>query len=188
MKKTVIIDNYDSFTYNLVHYVEEICNELPTVYRNDAIAVNALNNFDQIIFSPGPGLPRESKIMHEVLKTFSSSKKILGICLGHQCIIEFYGGKIYNLSKVYHGISTPVTVNTKTKIFAGLNGSIEAGRYHSWAAFDNEIPQELESIANDENGINMAVKHRHYDITGIQFHPESILTPQGKSILKNWLS
>ncbi|HYG50006.1 MAG TPA: aminodeoxychorismate/anthranilate synthase component II [Flavobacteriales bacterium] len=187
-KKILVLDNYDSFTYNLVHYVEEITGTDANVFRNNMISLDKVDRYDYIILSPGPGLPKDAGIMPELLKRYASSKKILGICLGHQAIVESEGGILYNLDKVYHGIATPVTVDTRHKMFKGLKEKLDVGRYHSWAVKKENLPGSLEVIASDENGVVMGVQHKKFAVTGVQFHPESILTPEGKTMIKQWLS
>jgi anthranilate synthase component 2 len=188
MKKILVLDNYDSFTYNLVHYIEDITGVSVDVFRNNMIAIGEVEKYEYIILSPGPGLPKDAGIMPELLKRYSSSKKILGICLGHQAIVESEGGSLYNLDKVYHGIATNVRVDTKHKMFKGLNENLAVGRYHSWAVKKEDLPTSLEVIAEDENKVIMGVQHKKHEVTGVQFHPESILTPEGKAMIKRWLS
>jgi anthranilate synthase component 2 len=188
MERILVLDNYDSFTYNLVHYVEDITGAKVDVFRNNMITVEEAGYYDRIILSPGPGLPEDAGIMPALLKKYIPGKKILGICLGHQAIVQSLGGSLYNLDKVYHGVSTKITIDTSQKIFSKLQPSIEAGRYHSWAVHRDDLPACLEIIASDEAGVIMGVKHRQFDVTGVQFHPESILTPQGHAMIKNWLS
>lgn len=187
MKKILVLDNYDSFTYNLVHYVESVFDGEIVVKRNNKISLDEVKGFDAVVLSPGPGLPKDAGIMPELIAHYHSSIPILGICLGHQCIAEYFGAKIYNLPVVYHGVATPVKLKNTNGIFQGMNETIEAGRYHSWAVEENSVPEELEVLATDNQGIIMAIQHKRFPITGIQFHPESILTPEGKQIIKNWL-
>lgn len=187
MKKIVIIDNYDSFTFNLVHYLEELDCEV-TVLRNDEFELEELQSFDDIILSPGPGIPSESGLLNQVIVTYSSSKKILGICLGQQAIGEVFGGSLLNLDKVYHGIATPINVLVDDEIlFQNLPKQFEVGRYHSWVINPIDFPEDLEVTASAENGEIMAIRHKTYNVKGVQFHPESILTPHGKTILSNWI-
>ena len=187
MMKILVFDNYDSFTYNLVHLVEKITGEKVDVYRNDQIALEKVNEYDRIILSPGPGIPEEAGLLLPLIKQYASSKPILGVCLGHQAIGEAFGGKLVNLDTVYHGVATPVNIgNSKPRLFNGLPPVIEAGRYHSWVVSDTDFPAELEVTARDENGYIMALQHKRYDVQGVQFHPESVLTPDGEKILKNW--
>jgi len=184
----LVLDNYDSFTYNLVHYVEDILNKKITVYRNDQISLKEVNQFDSIILSPGPGLPADAGIMPALIKQYATVKKILGICLGHQAIVESFGGSLYNLPKVYHGVSSPVRVDNTQVIFKNLEQRLVVGRYHSWAVQSTDLPSCFSVIASDEEGVIMGVKHKQLDVTGIQFHPESILTPNGYQMIQNWLT
>lgn len=185
--KIVIIDNYDSFTYNLSHLVKELGAEV-TVYRNDQFTINQLEPFDKIILSPGPGIPSEAGLLLDVIKHYAGLKPMLGVCLGHQAIGEAFGGKLENLSEVYHGVATPIKQFASDYIFDGLPQQIEVGRYHSWVVSHESFPDCLEITAESEEGQIMALRHKNYDIHGIQFHPESVLTPQGKTILSNWLN
>ncbi len=187
--KILVFDNYDSFTYNLVHLVEKITHEKVDVYRNDKISLEKVNEYDKIILSPGPGVPSEAGLLLPLIKAYAPTKSILGVCLGHQAIGEAFGGTLQNLSKVYHGVATPIKiVNTESEVLKGLGYSIEVGRYHSWIVSDKNFPSdELEITAIDENGYIMAMQHKKYDVQGVQFHPESVLTPTGESILRNWL-
>jgi anthranilate synthase component 2 len=186
--RILVFDNYDSFTYNLVHLVEKLTHQRVEVYRNDQIALEKVKAFDKIILSPGPGIPVEAGLLLPLIKEYASSKPILGVCLGHQAIGEAFGGKLVNLSTVYHGVSTPVTVVRPQHLFKDLPDIFEAGRYHSWVISEEGFPEELEVTARDENNYIMALRHRSLDVQGVQFHPESVLTPQGETILKNWLS
>jgi anthranilate synthase component 2 len=185
--KIVIIDNYDSFTYNLVHLVRELGAEV-TVYRNDQFQLNQLEVFDKIILSPGPGIPSEAGLLLDVISHYAGRIPMLGVCLGHQAIGEVFGAHLTNLSKVYHGVSTPITQYGNDEIFAGLSRRFEVGRYHSWVVDKTDFPDCLEITAESDDGSIMALKHKSYDIRGIQFHPESILTPNGRRILENWLN
>lgn len=186
MRKILVIDNYDSFTYNLVHYLEDLDCEV-TVFRNDEFELSEVSPFDKIVLSPGPGVPDEAGLLKDVIKTYSASKSILGICLGQQAIAEVFGGTLSNLEKVHHGISTSIKIIVDDEtIYANLDKEIEVGRYHSWVVNSN-LPEVLEATSVDENGEIMSLRHRHLDVKGVQFHPESILTPNGKTILKNWL-
>ena len=186
MKKIVIIDNYDSFTYNLSHLVKELGAEV-TVFRNDQFEMPQLEAFDKIILSPGPGIPSEAGLLLDVIKTYAGRKPILGVCLGHQAIGEVFGGTLTNLSDVYHGVATPVTVTTDDYLFEGLGKTFEVGRYHSWVVDTKGFPDCLEVTSVSPEGFIMSLRHREYDIRGIQYHPESVLTPGGKTIIKNWL-
>jgi anthranilate synthase component II len=192
--KILIFDNYDSFTYNLVHLVEKITHEKVDVFRNDKISLEDVKQYDKIILSPGPGLPSEAGLLLPLIKEYASTKPILGVCLGHQAIGEAFGGRLTNLSTVFHGVATPIkkvnlqqsTVNSN--LFAGLPETFEAGRYHSWIISKENFPDELEITAEDENGFIMALQHKTFDVQGVQFHPESVLTPDGEKIMRNWLS
>ena len=185
--KIVIIDNYDSFTYNLSHLVKELGAEV-TVYRNDQFHLKQLEVFDKIILSPGPGIPSEAGLLLDVIRTYAGRKPILGVCLGHQAIGEVFGGKLTNLSDVYHGIATEGTQFGVDPIFTGLPKRIIMGRYHSWVVDRVDFPSCLEITAVSDDGQIMALRHRNYNIHGIQFHPESVLTPEGRTIIKNWLN
>ena len=184
--KTVIIDNYDSFTYNLAHLVKELGTEVD-VLRNDKFELEELEKYDKIILSPGPGIPEEAGLLLEVIRTYAGRKPILGVCLGEQAIGQAFGGKLTNLSEVFHGIQTNVKIKNKDYIFSGLPTEIPVGRYHSWVVDTEEFPVELVITAISSEGQIMALKHREYDVHGIQFHPESVLTPDGKQIVGNWL-
>ena len=184
--KTVIIDNYDSFTYNLAHLVKELGTEVD-VLRNDKFELEELEKYDKIILSPGPGIPEEAGLLLEVIRTYAGRKPILGVCLGEQAIGQVFGGKLTNLSEVFHGIQTNVKIKNKDYIFSGLPTEIPVGRYHSWVVDTEEFPEELVITAISSEGQIMALKHREYDVHGIQFHPESVLTPDGKQIVGNWL-
>ena len=184
--KTVIIDNYDSFTYNLAHLVKELGTEVD-VLRNDKFELEELEKYDKIILSPGPGIPEEAGLLLEVIRTYAGRKPILGVCPGEQAIGQAFGGKLTNLSEVFHGIQTNVKIKNKDYIFSGLPTEIPVGRYHSWVVDTEEFPEELVITAISSEGQIMALKHREYDVHGIQFHPESVLTPDGKQIVGNWL-
>lgn len=188
MKKIVVIDNYDSFTYNLVHYLEDLNCDV-TVFRNDEFYIEELKNFDKILLSPGPGIPDEAGLLKEVIKTYAPTKSILGICLGQQAIGEVFGGSLTNLEKVYHGVATKVKITVPDEIlFKDLADEIEVGRYHSWVVNTIDFPEVLEITSVDENGEIMSLRHKTYDVRGVQYHPESVLTPNGKKILENWLN
>ncbi|MEZ4791937.1 MAG: aminodeoxychorismate/anthranilate synthase component II [Gelidibacter sp.] len=186
MKKIVVIDNYDSFTYNLVHYLEDLGCDV-TVRRNDQLHLDDVETFEKIVLSPGPGIPDEAGLLKAIIKRYAPTKSILGVCLGQQAIGEVFGGKLINLETVFHGVATKVTrcVEDET-LFDGLDKTIEVGRYHSWVV-DANLPSELEATSFDENGQVMSLRHKVYDVKGVQYHPESVLTPDGKQILKNWL-
>jgi len=190
--KILIFDNYDSFTYNLVHMVERITNEKTDVYRNDKISLESISEYDKIILSPGPGLPCESGLLLSLIKKFAPSKSILGVCLGQQAIAEVFGGKLINLKNVYHGVATKVMVDEhRTKmqndVFKDLPSELDAGRYHSWVVDNEDFPDDLEITARDENGLIMGLRHKTFDVQGVQFHPESVLTPDGEKMIRNWL-
>jgi anthranilate synthase component 2 len=190
--KILIFDNYDSFTYNLVHLVEKILHQKVEVCRNDQIELEKVNEFDKIILSPGPGIPAEAGLLLPLIKEYASSKSILGVCLGHQAIGEAFGATLINLSTVYHGVATKIKVKNKTSkqrkdLFNELPEEMEVGRYHSWIVSDKCFPDDLEVTAYDENGYIMALQHKTFDVQGVQFHPESVLTPDGEKIMKNWL-
>ena len=186
--KILVFDNYDSFTYNLVHMVEKIVGIRPDVYQNDSISLEKVNNYDKIILSPGPSLSTEADLLLKIKKKYAVSKSILGVCLGHQAIAEAFGGRLHNLSTVYHGVDSNCTIfNNRNALFKGLPENIKVGHYHSWVVSEVDFPQMLEITARDENGNIMALQHKQYDVKGVQFHPESILTPQGELVLANWL-
>lgn len=186
--KILIFDNYDSFTYNLVHLVKELGYTDVDVYRNDKIALKEIAKYDKIILSPGPGIPSEAGLLLPLIKEYAGKKPILGVCLGHQAIGETFGAKLTNLEDVYHGVATQVSIVKPDYIFNELGSEIEAGRYHSWIVNSNELPDCLEVTAVDDKGQIMALRHREYDIHGVQFHPESVLTPVGETIIKNFLN
>ncbi|MFI5161185.1 MAG: anthranilate synthase component II [Sphingobacteriales bacterium] len=188
MSKILIIDNYDSFTYNLVHLVNEIGLECD-VWRNDKFKIEDVDAYSHIILSPGPGIPSEAGLLLEVIKKYAPTKSIFGVCLGQQAIAEAFGGKLYNLSRPMHGIATPIKVtDSNEKLFTGLPQSLKVGRYHSWVVDRNGLPDVLTVTAIDEqdNSI-MALRHQQYDVRGVQFHPESVLTEYGKALMQNWL-
>lgn len=186
MKKILVIDNYDSFTYNLVHYLEDLNCEV-TVYRNDEFDIDEIASFEKILLSPGPGIPDEAGLLKAVIQKYSPTKSILGVCLGQQAIGEVFGGTLSNLDKVYHGVATNVKTLVDDEIlFEGLGNEFEVGRYHSWVV-DSNLPEDLEATSVDENGQIMSLRHKKYDVRGVQFHPESVLTPNGKKILENWI-
>ncbi len=184
--KILVLDNYDSFTYNLVHVIEKITNDEIDVFRNDKISLEDVGNYDKIVLSPGPGIPSEAGILIDVIKKYASSKNILGVCLGHQAIGEAFGGELYNLPKVYHGVSTQASIIEKDLLFEGLPDNIEIGRYHSWS-IKSPLPADLTITAVDDDGHIMALKHKTFNVRGVQFHPESVLTPLGEKILENWI-
>lgn len=184
--KLLVFDNYDSFTYNLVHAFRQLGVD-PDVVRNDKMTVEDAAAYDKIVISPGPGIPEEAGILMPLLERWKTEKPILGVCLGHQAIAQSFGGSLYNMSDVFHGIEDKITITADDYIFAGLPREITVGRYHSWAVENESLPSELEVTAVDRNGIIMALRHKEYDIRGMQFHPESIMTGSGLEILKNWL-
>jgi len=187
MKKILVIDNYDSFTYNLVHYLEDLDCEV-TVKRNDKLSIEDVEAFDKIVLSPGPGIPDEAGLLKEIIETYAPTKSILGVCLGQQAIGEVFGGSLENLDNVYHGVATNVTQSVDDELlFNGLDKTFEVGRYHSWVV-SNDLPDSLEATSFDENGQIMSLRHKVYDVKGVQYHPESVLTPNGKTILKNWVN
>ena len=190
--KILVFDNYDSFTYNLVHLVEKITHTKVDVFRNDELPMEKAKEYDKIILSPGPGIPSEAGMLLPLIKEYAATKSILGVCLGHQAIGEAFGGTLTNLSTVYHGVATPVVVRSeksgvRSPLFEGLPDTIEVGRYHSWVVDENKFPEDLEITARDANGFIMGLQHLKFDVQGVQFHPESVLTPVGEKILSNWL-
>ncbi len=185
--KILLFDNYDSFTYNLVHAIKSLGYENVDVYRNDKIELSQIDLYDKIILSPGPGLPSEAGIMMEVIKKYAGKKSILGVCLGHQAIAEAFGAKLENIPTVFHGVQTAIKIMKEDYLFAGLPNEILAGRYHSWIVSKSDFPDELEVTAVDKAGDIMALKHKTLDLHGVQFHPESILTPDGVQIIQNFL-
>jgi anthranilate synthase component II len=207
--KILVFDNYDSFTYNLVHLVEKILHQKVEVHRNDQLPLEKVKDYDKIILSPGPGIPEEAGLLLPLIREYAASKSILGVCLGHQAIGQAFGGELINLSTVYHGVATPVRLvkegnqkleagsqkstnaeNANTAsgaLFEGLPQEFEVGRYHSWVVSEENFPAELEITARDDNNFIMALQHKTYDVQGVQFHPESVLTPKGEDILRNWL-
>ncbi len=206
--KILVFDNYDSFTYNLVHLVEKILHQKVDVYRNDQIPLEKVDEYDKIILSPGPGVPEEAGLLLPLIKEYASSKSILGVCLGHQAIGEAFGGKLVNLSTVFHGVATPIRVMKDERpivkkdslrksrpelvedpndLYADLPDELEVGRYHSWIVSDEGFPEDLQVTARDENNYIMGLRHKNFDVQGVQFHPESVLTPMGEQILRNWL-
>lgn len=184
--KVVIIDNYDSFTYNLSHLVKELGAEV-TVVRNDQFHLEELEQYSKIILSPGPGIPSEAGLLLDVIRTYAGRKPILGVCLGHQAIGEVFGAKLENLSDVFHGVATPCHIVADDPIFSGLERDITIGRYHSWVVSREDLPDCLEVTAESDEGQIMALRHRELNVRGIQFHPESVLTPDGRKMLQNWM-
>ena len=184
--KVVIIDNYDSFTYNLSHLIKELGAEV-TVVRNDQFKLEDLEPYNKIVLSPGPGIPSEAGLLLDVIKTYAGRKPILGVCLGHQAIGEAFGGRLENLSDVFHGVATPCRIIADDPIFSGLEREITIGRYHSWVVSNEGLPECLEVTAVSDEGQIMALRHRELNVRGIQFHPESVLTPDGRRMLQNWM-
>lgn len=184
--KILVIDNYDSFTYNLVHYLEDLGCDV-TVKRNDQLDLEDVQPFDKIVLSPGPGVPDEAGLLKPIIKTYASTKSIFGVCLGLQAIGEVFGGNLTNLNKVYHGVATKVIITEEDTLFKDLPKEIEVGRYHSWVVAPEGLPESLTVTSVDENGQIMSMRHKEYDVCGVQYHPESVLTPYGKKILENWL-
>lgn len=187
MKKVLVIDNYDSFVYNLVHYLEELdCTVV--VKRNDQFHIDDCEDYDKILLSPGPGIPEEAGLLKEVIQKYAPSKSILGVCLGQQAIGEVFGGTLINLDQVFHGVATQIDITQDdTILFKGLDNQIPVGRYHSWVVAQEGFPESLEITAVDNTGQIMGLRHKEYDVRGVQFHPESVLTPDGKSMIKNWI-
>lgn len=187
MKKVLVIDNYDSFTYNLVHYLEDLDCDV-TVKRNDQLHIDDVEAFDKIVLSPGPGIPDEAGLLKPIIKKYAATKSILGVCLGQQAIGEVFGGSLINLEAVYHGVATNITVTVDDEpLFKGLDKTISVGRYHSWVV-NETLPEMLEATSFDDNGQIMSLRHKIYDVKGVQFHPESVLTPDGKKMLENWVN
>ena len=188
MKRILVLDNYDSFTYNLVHYLENLTDVPVDVYRNDKISLDDIGRYDKILLSPGPGIPDEAGLLKPLIKRYAATKSILGVCLGHQAIAEVFGGKLVNLDKVYHGIATPIILTVDEEpLFAGLPKEFKGGRYHSWVVEKNSLPDCFRINAVDEKDFIMSVTHKTYDLRGVQFHPESVLTEHGLKIIENWL-
>jgi anthranilate synthase component II len=186
--KILVLDNYDSFTYNLVHMLRAL-GFAPDVYRNNEIALEEINKYNKILLSPGPGIPDEAGIMKEVIKHYAPSKSILGVCLGHQGIAEVFGGTLYNIKEVLHGVTSQATVTVKDEyLFNGVTEQFQVTHYHSWAVSNTDFPTLLEVTSVNEEGIIMALRHTKYDVRGVQFHPESIMTPEGGKIISNWIN
>jgi anthranilate synthase component 2 len=190
--RILVFDNYDSFTYNLVHLVEKIIPGKVDVFRNDEIPLEKVKDYDKIILSPGPGLPAEAGLLLPLIREYAASKSLLGVCLGHQAIGEAFGGKLVNLSTVFHGVATPVKILNNIpghtgSLFNDMPVELIVGRYHSWVISDEDFPEELEITARDDQNYIMALQHTRYDVKGVQFHPESVLTPHGEDIMRNWL-
>lgn len=185
--KILVIDNYDSFTYNLVQIIEKILNQKVDVKRNDEFTLDEIENYDKILLSPGPGIPDEAGLLKPLIERYAQSKSILGVCLGLQAIAEVFGAKLTNLNEVFHGISSNIIQTSKESIFNKIPNDFFAGRYHSWIVSETNLPDNLEVTAIDENGNIMALSHKEFDVKGVQFHPESVLTDHGEQIIRNWL-
>jgi anthranilate synthase component 2 len=189
--KLLVFDNYDSFTFNLVHLVKQLTSDEVTVVRNDQIALSEVDAFDKIILTPGPGIPEEAGLLLPLIKQYAATKSILGVCLGHQAIGQAFGAQLTNLPAVFHGVATPIQLlpasSRENDWFTGLAQPIEVGRYHSWVVSDQNLPNCMEVTARDAQDYIMALRHRELDVQGVQFHPESILTPQGLQMMRNWL-
>ena len=187
--KILVFDNYDSFTYNLVQLIKEIAPKATVeVFRNDEIALDQIKDYDKILLSPGPGIPSESGLLLPLIKEYAATKSIFGVCLGQQAIGESFGAKLSNLVEVYHGIATPIQVIAKSDLFEGLPTSFQVGRYHSWVVDEKDFPSDLIITSKDDQGYIMSLEHKTYDVKGVQFHPESVLTPDGAKIIANWLN
>ena len=186
--KILVFDNYDSFTYNLVQLIREIATDAKVeVFRNDEIPLEDVKGYDKILLSPGPGIPSESGLLLPLIKEYAATKSIFGVCLGQQAIGESFGGSLSNLSKVYHGIATPVHLTSPSTLFEGLPNTFSVGRYHSWVVNEKDLPTDLMVTSKDDDGYIMSLEHKTYDVKGVQYHPESVLTPDGAKILSNWL-
>jgi len=187
-KKILVIDNYDSFTYNLVYYIEQITGEKVRVSRNDEISLEEIDEYDKILLSPGPGIPSEAGICLTLIRQYAPSKSIIGICLGHQAIAEAFGGSLLNLTRVHHGVASQVTVTDgKEPLFKGIPSMIVAGRYHSWVVERHDLPECFTVTCEDAEGIIMGISHKQFDVRGLQFHPESVMTEYGMDMVRNWI-
>ena len=189
--RILVFDNYDSFTYNLVHLVKKITGSPVDVFRNDQVPLEKVGTYERIILSPGPGIPAEAGLLLPLIRAFAPGKKILGVCLGHQAIGEAFGANLLNLDTVYHGVATEIELTApgiRSPLFRDMPDRFEVGRYHSWIVSAQGFPADLEVTARDANGYIMALRHKRYDVQGVQFHPESVLTPLGETILRNWLN
>lgn len=187
MKRVLVIDNYDSFVYNLVHYLEDLDCQV-VVKRNDQLDLEDVEDFDKILLSPGPGIPDEAGLLKSIIQKYGAQKSILGVCLGQQAIGEVYGGTLENLASVYHGVASEISIAVDDEpLYAGLEKKVKVGRYHSWVVL-KDLPAVLEATSFDENGQVMSLRHRKYDVRGVQFHPESVLTPDGKKMIENWVN
>ncbi len=194
MKRLLVLDNYDSFTYNLVHLAKEILGEEVDVYRNDDISIADAALYEKILLSPGPGIPEEAGILLPLIRALAPTHALFGVCLGQQAMGQAFGGELANLSKVYHGVATPIHLTKgllpsihKNDWFTGLDATLEVGRYHSWVVKQEGFPDDLEITSTDETGMIMSLRHRSFNVQGVQFHPESVLTPEGRTMLENWL-
>ncbi|MBN1949906.1 MAG: aminodeoxychorismate/anthranilate synthase component II [Bacteroidales bacterium] len=189
MKKILVIDNYDSFTYNLVHYIQQLTDARLDVFRNDQISLEEVAGYDKILLSPGPGIPEEAGICLDLIRQYAPAKSILGVCLGHQAIGEAFGAKLTNLEKVYHGVATGIDIlSPEDPLYKDIPGHIEVGRYHSWVVSRDQLPDCFKITSLDENGMIMGLSHKEYDVRGVQYHPESVLTEHGLKIIENWIS
>lgn len=184
--KVLVLDNYDSFTYNLVHSIKKVVSDV-SVFRNDEISLEEVNAFDKIVLSPGPGIPDEANLLKPIIEKYATTKSIFGVCLGQQAIAEVFGGKLLNTKKVYHGVSTEIEILVKDILFDGLPTKINVGRYHSWVVDNDFLPDCLEITSVTEENDIMSIRHKNFDVRGVQFHPESILTPLGDKMIENWL-
>jgi anthranilate synthase component II len=186
--KILVLDNYDSFTYNLVHMLRELGHE-PAIFRNDKITIQEVDQYDKILLSPGPGIPDEAGILKQLIKTYSSTKSILGVCLGHQAIAEVFGGILFNIPNVLHGVTSQISItDQEERLFKKIPNTFNVCHYHSWAVKNENLPSDLKITATNKDGLIMAIAHKKYDVRGVQFHPESIMTEYGMDIIKNWLS
>ena len=189
MKNILVIDNYDSFTYNLVHYIEQLIDEEADVFRNDQITLDKVDQYDKILLSPGPGIPVEAGICLDLIRRYAPTKSILGVCLGHQAIGEAFGGSLINLDTVYHGVATRIDILTpEDPLYKDIPGSIEVGRYHSWVVSRDDLPDCFKINSLDEQGMIMGISHKEFNVRGVQYHPESVLTKDGLKIIENWLA
>lgn len=188
MEKVVVIDNYDSFTYNLVHALNQITGTRVDVFRNDKVDIDALAEYTHIVLSPGPGIPDEAGLLKEIILKYAPEKRMLGVCLGHQAIAEVFGGSLINISKVFHGVSTRIRVlDREDYLYRDIPGDFDGGRYHSWIVSEEDLPASLQITAKAEDGEIMGLSHKKYDVKGVQYHPESVLTKEGMAILTNWI-
>jgi len=186
--KVLVLDNYDSFTYNLVHIIEKILGHKIDVFRNDEISLEEIEKYDKIVLSPGPGIPEEAGILKDVIRKYAPTKSIFGVCLGEQAIAEVFGGELTNLSEVHHGVSSKMTVLDDDIIFSDVPKTFEGGRYHSWIVSKDKLPESLKVTCVDSEGEIMGLRHKEYDVAGVQFHPESVLTEAGEKMIENFLS